>query len=229
MGLARTLAIVLTICCTAVTLVGCAGDFAHLTLSMRRKSNFAIQPGQRVAVLTFTGSHGAAVTDLISIELMRKGIDVLDRDMLDRVVGELRRAEDGSYVEDMTEEDILSRIGQIAGADVIVFGQVGAVDPRVAPRAGIAKGRFRMQRKDYGDQSPVFAAAASSVSVRVFSATSGEVMCWGTAETAMHASKGDHLRLMDYLRFSAKNAAWGMTDPSVQMDERLFANQRIPR
>lgn len=210
------------------SLSACSRDFAHLTVEVRRKNAFAVKPGQKVAVMTFAGDHGAAITDLLSIELMRKGIDVVDRDVLDRIVAETRRAEDGSYVTDMTEQDLLARIGHVVGADVVVFGQIGAVAPRVAPRLGIAR-RFRIIYKDFGDESPVFPAASSVVSLRAFSATTGEVVWWGTTETTISAPDGDKVRLLDYLRFSARNAAWGLTDPSVTFDERQFLGETIPR
>jgi hypothetical protein len=206
----------------------CAHDYLHTTIDVVRKDGFVVKPGQRVAVLTFAGDHGGAITDLLAIELMRKGIDVVDRDALDRVVGEVRRAEDGSYVTDMTEQDLFARIGRIVGADVVVFGQIIASAPQVAPRLGL-QGRFLLKRKDVGDESPVFDAAVSIVSLRAFSATTGEVVWWSTAETAVAAQKGDTVRLMDYLRLSARNVSWALTDAAVKYDDREFDNEPIPR
>lgn len=198
----------------------CSGDLARISVDARRTNNFSVKQGQRVAVMTFAGKAGPAVTDLLSMELMRKGIDVVDRDMLDRIVGEMRRAEDGSYAIDMSDQELIARIGRIVGADVIVFGQVDAVHPNVAPRIG---------QQDWGEESPKFAAASAVVSVRAYSATTGEVVWWATSEAAVSAPDGDYVRMMDYLRFSARNAAWALTDPTVKFDNRVFKGEPIPR
>lgn len=203
---------------TAVT--GCAGDLARISVDARRTNQFSVKQGQRVAVMTFAGQSGPAVTDLLSMELMRKGIDVVDRDMLDRIVGEMRRAEDGSYSVDMTDQELMSRIGRIVGADVIVFGQVGALHPDVAPRAAGA---------DWGDESPIFSVSSAVVSTRAYSATTGEVVWWATAEAAISAPEGDYVRMMDHLRFAARNTAWALTDPNVKFDNRVFKREPIPR
>jgi hypothetical protein len=207
---------------------GCAEDLARVSIDAHRTNNFAIGQGQRIAVMTFAGDHGAAATDLVSMELMRKGIDVVDRDSLDRIVGEVRRAEDGSYSSDMSDAELFRLIGRVVGADVVIFGQTITVAPLVASRLGIAH-RFRMTYKDFGDESPVYALGLCVLSMRAYSATTGEVVWWGTAETSIKAERGDHVRLLDYMRLSARNAAWALTDPSVQFDYREFDNDPIPR
>lgn len=107
----------------------CGKDVAQGVASAQRVSSFALAPGQRVAVMTFAGSKGAVLSELVSMELLRRGVDVVDRDSLDRLVAEIRRSQSGAYDGSMSQEQIIRQLGRIVNADVIVYGESHAVDP----------------------------------------------------------------------------------------------------
>lgn len=264
--LARALAACL--CCASLVFTGgCAHDVLHNVSSAQRKSGFYIAPGRRVAVLTFAGPKGSVLSELISIELLRQGIDVVERDSLDRIITEVKRTKGGLYDHALSEQEIIRRLGKVVNVDYIVYGDSGAIDPDTirlydakksggymagmalvvlaavfipggaaalavgAPAAvgpsllsvgivGAAGGGVLMgvknPYKDYGDTSPKYDLATNSLSLRVFSTRSGEVLWWGSFDTYAHAGKGNHVKLMDHLRVSAKIAAVAMTHPGFK-------------
>ena len=56
-----------------------------------------------------------------------------------------------------------------------------------------------------------------------------QIVWWCTAETYTQSLDGKHIKMLDDLRITAKNAAWPLTDATMASDQRRFADQPIPR
>ncbi|MCK9460382.1 MAG: CsgG/HfaB family protein [Proteobacteria bacterium] len=183
-----------------------------------RYGQFAIVPGQKVAVLTFTGYKGSGLADLVTIEFLRHGVDVVERNMLDRVVAEVRRTEAGMYNADLSDLEILRQIGKITEADFVVYGDADAVDPDT----------LRYLRDDFGKLTPRFFLSYAQISLRAFSTKTGEVTWWGTTEATVQAPWGNEVRLMDHLRMAARRAVDSMMGPGINQYSKRAVRNEIP-
>lgn len=242
---------------------GCAHDVAQGVASASRVSTFHLVPGQRVAVLTFAGPKGGVLSELVTIELLRQQVDVVDRDSLDRLVAEMKRTQAGLFDDALSQEEIIRQLGKIVNADVIIYGESHAIEPNTiqlrdetemggrrggamvfflswlpsgwgayllatssyvpgAVLAGIGGVAFIVGASvmgaydpydDFGDKSPAFYLADSSLALRAFSTQTGEVVWWGCMETFVQAEKGDEVTVMDHLRVTARLAAKALLDP----------------
>jgi len=81
---------------------------------------------------------------------------------------------------------------------------------------------------DYGEKSPTFYLADSSLALRAFSTKTGEVVWWGSMETYVQAQKGDEVTVMDHLRVTARLASLALTDPQFVEYARRAQDSEIP-
>jgi hypothetical protein len=197
---------------------GCYKESMNSTIQANRANQFAIASGKKVAVLAFTGPSGSGLADLISIELLRHGVDVVERNVLDRVVAEVRRTEAGLYNNDLSDAEIIHQIGQITEADYVVFGDAAVIDP----------GTVHYYWRDIGSSAPKFQVGYSRISARAFSTATGEVVWWGTCETTVQGQKGDWVRIMDHLRISARRTVDSMMDPRINTYSNQANRSAIP-
>jgi hypothetical protein len=65
----------------------------------------------------------------VSIEFLRHNVDIVERNILDRVVAEVRRTEDGLYNNDLSDAEVIRQIGRITEADYVLIGDAFAIDP----------------------------------------------------------------------------------------------------
>lgn len=199
---------------------GCARESMTSTIQANRASQFSIAPGKKVAVLAFTGPAGSGLADLVSIELLRHGVDVVERNILDRVVAEVRRTEAGLYNADLSDAEIIRQIGQITEADYVVFGDTAVVDPPTA---------HYYYPHDIGPTAPKFPVGYSRIAARAFAAATGEVVWWGTCETTVQGPKGAYVRLMEHLRVSARRTVDSMMDPRINLYTNRVTSGAIPQ
>ncbi len=193
--------------------LGCAKDSIRSVVNVHRVESSAVKPGNRIAIVPFTGDTGRALGDLLSIELLRRQVDVVDRDSLDRIVAEIRRTESGVFDNSLSEKELFSQIGKIVGADYVLVGETSAYEPRIGPSAG---------RK-----APVTTLGKSRLTMRLFTAVNGEVIWWGTAETFVTTPKGQHIQILDYLRMTARLSAMALMDPSMNEDVKEAEDLQI--
>ncbi len=177
-------------------------------MGVHRVEGAALKPGDRVAIMQFSGGKGRVLADLLAISLLRRGIDVVDRDSLSRVVNEVRRTESGLYDNDLSEAQIIAQIGKIVGADYVLVGETDAKDP---PEKIATPGAL----------GPKFAFARSRLTMRVFSATDGAVGWLGTSESYVRSSDANDVFLLDYLRVTAERAAEGLVNPAIANDTKF--------
>jgi hypothetical protein len=202
---------------TAVT--GCqpprqSGDTLKSVVTVHRIEGAIVGPGKRIAILQFSGGKGRVLADLLAINLLRRQVDVVDRDSLSRVVAEVRRTESGQYDNDLSEAEIIQQIGKIVGADFVLVGETDSKDPR----AGISKP---------GSLGPRYRFGKSRLTMRLFSAVDGKVVWLGTSETFVTAPDADHVHSLDYLRVTAGRAAAALTDARVSNDVKYARGGEI--
>lgn len=91
--------------------------------------------GKRVAVLDFKADkgEGQVFADALAAELFRQGVQVVERQNVDKLQSELRMAQSGSQA--LSDTDILRKIGQMASVDVVIVGGVVMYDEYIGPRA----------------------------------------------------------------------------------------------
>ncbi len=232
---------------------GCATkhDYVRNVSFSDRVKGFTLKPGQKVAVLTFTGStKGKAVGDLLSIELLRKGVNVIERDSFDRLLAELRRTEAGLFNADLSNEEVIKKLGQVIGVDVIIVGEAYGTTPKTIRLSQLNQNQLTTglvlvasvalmpiglivlatsnDTTDYGESSPFFKTASSSIAVRMFSAKDGKVVWWGSTETLIHGDYGDHVSLLDFLRIPTQELAEAMMDPKHEPQIRIAEGDEIP-
>ncbi len=237
----------LVACCAVAW--GCAPrrDFVRNIVHVERADGFELRAGQKVAVMTFTGSvSGKAVSDLVSIELLKKGIDVIERDSFDRVVAELRRTEAGVFNEDMSDQEVIQQLGKVTGADIIVVGEAWSSSPDTIRLKEVDQGQLLAgaallillpiglivmgsaeDTTDYGERSPHFASARSEIAVRAFSTRDGKVIWWGSAETDVNGGYGDDVGMLDYLRLPVAELTRAMTDKDYQAKVQMARDEDI--
>lgn len=183
------------------------GDEIKNVIGAHRVEGAALEPGDRVAIMQFSGGQGRVLADLLAIALLRRGIDVVDRDSLSRVVAEVRRTEAGLYDDDLSEAQIIAQIGRIVGADYVLVGETDAKDP---------PGDINQP----GALGPKFAFAKSRLTMRLFSATDGAVGWLGTSETFVRSLDASDVFLLDYLRVTAQRAADALSDRALDSDTK---------
>ncbi len=207
--------------------LGC-GSFKDRLINntkMERQNNFTITTGKRVAVMTFRGVQGRALSDLVGIEFLSRSVDVVDRDSLDRVVAEVGRTENGLYDNDLSTTQILKQIGKIVGADFIIVGESQASYPY--PGGTTIDGFGKVHFAGFGTHSPIYPWMESRLTLRVFSVQNGEVKAWGTTETYVIAGAGDNIQIMDYLRMTAKRAADALMNASITQQQIDLRDEMI--
>ena len=217
-----------------------------------RAKSFVVKPGDRVAILTFSGSKGSALSELVSIALMRRDVNVIERDSLDRIVAEIKRTEQGMFNNSLSDSEVLKQIGKIANADVILYGDAQISDPNVVRLydegkmmtyrvgqiytatiilfwIGVPMMAASNPYEDFGRLSPIYFLAYSRLSLRAFDVKTGEVVLWGTDETLCQNGKGDNIRLMDYLRVTARKSVDALMDPEISSIYLNLKNDEISR
>ncbi|MBN2340558.1 MAG: hypothetical protein JXX29_14490 [Deltaproteobacteria bacterium] len=210
--------IVLCLLIISVLSAGCRKDYLSTIVQANRVNQFAILAGQKIAVLPLAGNKGHAAADLLTIEFLRRGVQVVERSTLDNILAEVRRTENGYYNNDLSDLEVLQQIGRITEVDYIVYGEIEGYDPDT----------IRLMRSDFGSRSPWFYFAYARMSLRIFSVSTGEVFWWGSSESATRAAKGDYVRLMDHLRMTARLAAESMMNVNFNTHNARYKNRNIP-
>ncbi len=110
------------------TLMGCASPSTDGTAPVSIRSLGAI------TVLPFDGYNGDQFSNMIALELMKRGARLVDRTKLNAVL-----VEQGLNVKNITKGNIdIQRIGGLLGVDVIV---TGSVSPIIVYASGAPSGK----------------------------------------------------------------------------------------
>ena len=91
-------------------------------IAVNRKADFS--KIKRIAVLNFSGPNGAVASDIITITLLKHGVDVVERQNIDSVIKELNLSNS-----DMINSNTRKRIGNLLGVDAIITGNITKCKP----------------------------------------------------------------------------------------------------
>ena len=98
-------------------LAGCGDRLILQTNTFRTPK---LREVRRLAVVDFAGPYGQAVADMVTINFMRAGYTVVERDQLRDVIREILVGRQGMM--DLSDEEKAKLFGKILNADVIVTG-----------------------------------------------------------------------------------------------------------
>ncbi len=87
--------------------------------------------GKRIAIMDFKGDAGSGqvFADILSAELFNSGVNVVERQNVEVLTNEMRMAEEGS--QNLTDTQILQRLGRLANVDVVIVGGIVNYDEEV--------------------------------------------------------------------------------------------------
>ncbi len=167
---------------------GCAD-----TLSIQAKA-FRLErtePIKRVAIVDFAGKSGHAAADMLTMHLQRFGFDVVERQYLTDLLGEISATETGRTEATVTER--ISKLGRLLNADAMITGDLVRSNPP------------RFARKD--EDRLAYQGASCELSVRAFDMRTREVFWTTWISVAATAKTGEQLGILDYLNEACAEVA----------------------
>ncbi len=127
---------------SSMTVVGCAGPGRYVDVSpvydpvQQVHQNFFLEKGfqakdKRIAIMDFKGreGHGQVFADTLAAELFKQGLKVVERQNVDVMLQEMRMAQAGAQA--ISDTELLRKIGQMAGVDIIIVGGIVAYDESI--------------------------------------------------------------------------------------------------
>ncbi len=204
--IARRISVITAIATACV--IGC-GDRLILQTSTSRTNE--LRAVKRVAVVDFAGEHGQAVADLVTINLMRAGYEVVERDRLSDLVRELQVGKKGFM--DLSDTEKAKVFGKILNADVIMTGQVVK---KVIPM---------YTRKD--KDRLVYESATMELAARAFDARTAKVFWTAVVNGTCTAKTGEHLLVMDYINEPCRELVYSFKNHDYIDIARVFEGKEI--
>ncbi|UCG16196.1 MAG: hypothetical protein JSV19_12965 [Phycisphaerales bacterium] len=192
----------------SVVLGGC-GDRLILQTNTFRTSE--LQKVKRVAIVDFAGQYGQALADIVTINFMRAGYKVIERDELRDVIREISVGQQGLM--DLSDSEKAKLFGKILNADVIVTGQL----VRRVPPSYEKKGEDRL----------VYESATLEIAARAFDAKTGKVFWTAVVNGTATAKTGEQLELMDYMNEPCRQLVYSFKDPNYRDVAEVYEGQEI--
>lgn len=181
-----------------VFVVGC-GD--RLILQTNTFSTPDLQRVARVAVVDFGGENsGQAVADLVTINLLRAGYEVVERDQLRDIVRELTLGQEGFM--NMSDAEKAKVFGKILNADVIITGEI----VRQVPPYYAKKGEDRL----------AYESATLELAARAFDASTGKIFWTAVVNGTATAKTGKQLKVMDYINEPCRELVYSFKNPNYE-------------
>jgi len=192
----------------SVVLGGC-GDRLILQTNTFRTSE--LQKVKRVAIVDFAGQYGQALADIVTINFMRAGYKVIERDELRDVIREISVGQQGLM--DLSDSEKAKLFGKILNADVIVTGQL----VRRVPPSYEKKGEDRL----------VYESATLEIAARAFDAKTGKVFWTAVVNGTATAKTGEQLELMDYMNEPCRQLVYSFKDPNYRDVAEVYEGHEI--
>ena len=192
----------------SVVLGGC-GDRLILQTNTFRTSE--LRKVKRVAIVDFAGQYGQALADIVTINFMRAGYKVIERDELRDVIREISVGQQGLM--DLADSEKAKLFGKILNADVIVTGQL----VRRVPPAYKKKREGRL----------VYESATLEIAARAFDAKTGKVFWTAVVNGTATAKTGEHLELMDYMNEPCRQLVYSFKDPDYRDVAAVYEGNEI--
>lgn len=192
-----------------IPLVGC-GDRLVLQTNTFRTND--LKQVKRIAVVDFAGERGGqAIADLVTINLLRAGYEVVERDELRDVVRELSLGKEGFM--DMSDAEKATVFGKILNADVIMTGQI----VRQIPPFYRKKGEDRL----------TYESATLELAARAFDARTGKVLWTAVVNGTATAKTGEQLKVMDYINEPCRELVYSFKNPNYCDIAEVFQGLEI--
>ncbi len=171
-----------------------------------------LQRVHRVAVVDFGGERGGqAVADLVTVNLLRAGYEVVERDQLRDVVRELTLGKEGFM--DMPDAEKAKVFGKILNADVILTGEIVRQVPPYYTKAG--------------DDRLAYESATLELAARAFDAQTGKVFWTAVVNGTATAKTGHQLKVMDYINEPCRELVYSFKNPEYLDIAAVFEGRRI--
>lgn len=191
-------------------LCGC-GDRLILQTNTFRVSDLSTV--QRVAVVDFAGNRGQAIADLVTVNLLRAGYDVVERDRLRDIVRERMMGEEGFM--DLSDAEKAKVFGKILNADAIITGEVVRQVPPF------------YQKED--DEHLIYESATLELAARAFDARTGKVFWTAVINGTATAKNGKHLKVMDYINEPCWELVYSFKKADYQDVAKVYEGDEIDK
>lgn len=195
---------------TAVVLPsGCAVDTLSIQAQAFRLHN--TDPVRRVAVVDFAGEAGQAAADMLTMHLERAGFEVVERQYLSDLLGEIDAAAQGRTEATVVER--LNKMGKLFNADAVITGDL------------VKLSTSGFERK--AENRLAYEGATTELSVRAFDVRTREVFWTAWLSVTATAKTGEQLRPLDFLDDTCAEVAQSFADPAYQDGRHLYRGQEI--
>jgi curli biogenesis system outer membrane secretion channel CsgG len=198
----------------SVVLLAVCGCSDRLILQTSTVQTPALTQVKRIAVVDFGGETGGqAIADLVTINFIRAGYEVVERDQLRDVVREVSIGREGFM--DLSDAEKAKIFGKILNADVIVTGEL------------VRKVPPRYQKK--GEDRLVYESATLEITARAFDARTGKVMWTAVVNGTATAKTGDQLKVMDYINEPCRELVHSFKTPGYEDVSHVYEGKEIER
>jgi len=195
---------------TAIVSGGCADTLSIHTQAFRLQTT---EPIRRVAVVDFAGETGQAAADMLTMHLQRAGFEVVERQYLKDLLGEIEATKEGRT--DATVVERVSKMGRLINADAVITGDLVKLNPPVFER----KSKTRL----------AYEAATCELSVRAFDVRTREVFWTTWIDVAATAKTGEQLGVLDYLNEACAEVAESFVNKTYTDGHRLYRGTDITK
>jgi len=210
MTLAKYSPVLMTIC---LMTMGCADSLSIQTRSFKAQD---LQDIKTVAVVDFAGdSGGQAIADMLTMELMKAGYKVVERENLRRVVDEQKMGSEASGNLDLTEEERLKLIGRNITADLIVTGELVRLSPV----------RYERETED----RVKFPPATCEITARAVDNVTGRVVWTCVVNVTARARTGKHVHPLDWITEACAELVESLKNPEYGDKSDSYRGNEIER
>jgi len=154
----------------------------------------------------FSKEGGAMVTDMVALELVKKKhIKMVDREHIQEIVSEIERTAEGLYK--MSEFQRLKKIGELAGADYLLFGSVTEFNTdnmQIALDKYFKDGEEERYEKEYNEFSSKLDTIEESINQNIQGMQMAGIFTMGLSNMGVYAAQ-DQRRELTKLRSKVKS------------------------
>jgi curli biogenesis system outer membrane secretion channel CsgG len=144
----------------------------------------------------FSNQGGSMVTDMIALKLLAKRqLRMVDREHIEKVVRELERTASG--VLKMSEADRLKKIGELAGADFLLFGSVtefNTTNMQITQGRIFEPGEEDRYKKDYDEFTEKADAYDATLTGNMQAMAVGSAFTMGLSGIGMHETQAQRTK-----------------------------------
>lgn len=194
-------------------IAGCSDTISIQTRSFRAKE---LGDPKTVAVVDFAGDYGGqAIADILTMQLMKAGYKVVERDNLRRVVDEQRMGSDKESKLDITEQEKLKLIGRNITADLIITGELVRLTPVHYFREA--------------DDRVNFPPATCEITARAADAKTGRVIWTCVVNVTATARDGKFVHPMDWITEACAELVASINKPDYKDKSKSYSGSDIEK